>query len=387
MRRGPIWPSADPASLAGIHLLFRHDHRAYHGRYGDSKRSFGTGTAPRCWKRVRLPSGSPRDETDPSGALLPPHRRPHGTDGAFKTGGRGSLRREHRIRLTRPDTEGRVGKFTEFDRTKPRFDYTFSGTRYRASSTGPGGHCSRGHVNAATPAGYATTASAVTTDGHYSLFIPPGRYTFVVAVRTTTSELPTTLRFQLQLSAADTTIDFDASRAYEVSGVGLVGGRRAAVRARTSRPSPSVTGIDASNRTGSTGPRHSTCRTAIICTSASPPDLSIVSPVVGHWLISGAGSASPSRFPANSVGHDATSSFRQRPDQGFANVTAHGGRAAERYRANLDRRVGPLPVLRGRANTGYTLQRVSRRERMCSSSSPTSPRPSTPRSTLSIDPP
>ncbi len=135
-------------------------------------------------------------EADPSGNFLPSTYVRTDTDGAFKTAlAEGS----YAVGIDPPNStgypEGRVGKFT-VDRSKPRFDYRFSGTKVSGSLTGPGGPLlTRAYIQCS-DAPYRTTASAVTTGGHYSLFIPPGLYTFAVQPSDNYSGIATTLRLK-----------------------------------------------------------------------------------------------------------------------------------------------------------------------------------------------
>lgn len=235
---------------------------------------------------------------------------------------------------------------TEFGPTKTRLDYTFTGIMISGVVTGPTGALLTGASVNATSVGYAYYAWAQTTNGQYRMFVPQDGYTLVAQygynVGIPTRTIP------LQLSAADTTIDFALTGNEVRVSVSLEGG--APLQGANIAAHSSVTGIDASNRTGIDGTATLYLPDGDYLYSASPPDLSIVSPVVGHWLISGAGSASIT-FPGTRW--DMT--LRRASDNaplGFANVSANEV-GAERYAQTSTDASGHFQFF-VRANTGYT---------------------------------
>lgn len=232
-------------------------------------------------------------EADPSGNFLPSTYVRTDTDGAFKTAlAEGS----YAVGIDPPNStgypEGRVGKFT-VDRSKPRFDYRFSGTKVSGSLTGPGGPLlTRAYIQCS-DAPYRTTASAVTTGGHYSLFIPPGLYTFAVQPSDNYSGLPR-LYTQAQISSADTTIDWDLS-GFTVTATVTLGSNPVA---GTGVEAQSTTGaISASGRTGPDGVAVLYLPAGDYYYYSYPPAQNIAGPEQGSISISGDTSI-PIAFPA-----------------------------------------------------------------------------------------
>lgn len=102
-----------------------------------------------------------------------------------------------------------IPKFT-VNRSKPRLDYKFSGTKISGDVTGLGGTPLTGARIACDSGSFETSVSTVSTDGHYSLFVPPGAYYFYVDPPDPNGGMPS-LRLQAQVASGDTTMNFSLS--------------------------------------------------------------------------------------------------------------------------------------------------------------------------------
>jgi hypothetical protein len=191
-----------------------------------------------------------------------------------------------------------------------------------------------------------TYATAQTVNGQYRMLVPRDGYTLVAQYGYSNGIPARTV--PVQLSAADTTIDFAlAGNDVRVS-VSLEGGtplQGAYVAARSSVP-----GIDVTSVTGFDGTTTLYLPDGDYLYDASPADPSIVTPVQGHWLISGAGSVSVT-FPGTRW--DMT--LRRTSDNaplGLALVNAHEVGTTKSAQATTD--VSGRFQFFVRANTGYT---------------------------------
>lgn len=175
-----------------------------------------------------------------------------------------------------------IPKFT-VDRSKPRLDYRFSGTKISGDITGPGGTPLTGARINCTSGSFESSISALSTDGHYSLFAPPGDYFFYVDPPNYDSGMPH-LRLQAQVAATDTTMNFSLA-GYAVTATATLNG--APVSGAYIEAQSTTNDLGASARTALDGTAVLYLPSGDYYYLAYAPTPNIVGPVQGVLSISG----------------------------------------------------------------------------------------------------
>jgi hypothetical protein len=213
--------------------------------------------------------------------------------GAFKVA---VLEGQYQVRIAVQYTSGypnaTVPNF-KVDRSKPRLDYRFSGTKVSGDVMGPGGTLLTGAYVACNTGSFESSTSAVTVNGHYSLFVPPGLYSFGIDPPTYDGGMPH-VQEQAQVGSTDTTMNFSLS-GYAVTATVTMGG--SPISGAGLQAQRATNDVSASGRTGPDG-------TAVLYLPAGdyyyfvyPPVANIVGPEQGALSIS-ADISIPVTFPA-----------------------------------------------------------------------------------------